>query len=314
MNFFDNAADRLYRKFLQVSLVFYLGVAIAVTWIHFPERVEEGAPHRIPDRIARLMLETPKPQIPSAVPMESKKPKESEPASQKAPKEKTTPSKPSSKQVREMVKKSGLLAALIQEEKQGGLDSLIRKPAPGPISDSQLITAKKSGPARPAFRDAAPASAGLSEQKLQETASALRGERVALGEKGKTVLPELPAGGGTGGPLVRSMETGGSVQVKGAGSAAIDYDAIARAVEQYKGGLIYLYNKELRKNPTLKGTITVEFSIDPSGKVIEARLVSSTMEHPPLEEALRDRILHWKFPRLFDGMIVVTYPFVFFPV
>jgi hypothetical protein len=60
-------------------------------------------------------------------------------------------------------------------------------------------------------------------------------------------------------------------------------------VEQYKNGLIYLYNKELRSNPTFKGTISVEFSIDSSGKVIETRIVSTTMDHAPLEQALASR-------------------------
>ena len=107
------------------------------------------------------------------------------------------------------------------------------------------------------------------------------------------------------------------IRLKGGGSGSgnpIDYDAIARVVEQYKNGLIYLYNKELRSNPTLKGTVSVEFSIDSSGKVIETRIVSTTMDHAPLEQALASRIKMWKFPHLYDDAAVVTYPFVFFPV
>jgi len=107
------------------------------------------------------------------------------------------------------------------------------------------------------------------------------------------------------------------IRLKSGGSGSgnpIDYDAIARVVEQYKNGLIYLYNKELRSNPTLKGTISVEFSIDSIGKVIETRIVSTTMDHAPLEQALASRIKMWKFPHRYDGVVVVTYPFVFFPV
>jgi TonB family protein len=100
----------------------------------------------------------------------------------------------------------------------------------------------------------------------------------------------------------------------GSGTGTIDYDAIARVVDQYKNGLVYLYNKELRTNPTLKGTISVEFSIDSSGKVIDTRIVSTTMNHTPLEQALASRIKMWRFPHLYDGIIIVTYPFVFFPV
>jgi hypothetical protein len=38
------------------------------------------------------------------------------------------------------------------------------------------------------------------------------------------------------------------------------------------------------------------------------------MDHAPLEQALASRIKMWKFPHLYDGVIIVTYPFVFFPV
>jgi TonB family protein len=116
----------------------------------------------------------------------------------------------------------------------------------------------------------------------------------------------------------KNLGKGVGIRLKGgrssASSLSIDYDAIARVVEKYKSSLIYLYNKELRSNPTLKGAITVEFSIDSKGRVVEANVVTSSMDYSPLETALAKRIKMWKFPQLYDGIIVVTYPFVFFPV
>lgn len=49
-------------------------------------------------------------------------------------------------------------------------------------------------------------------------------------------------------------------------------------------------------------------------KVVETRIISTTMDHAPLEQALASRIKMWKFPHLYDGIIIVTYPFVFSPV
>ncbi|MCI0530091.1 MAG: TonB family protein, partial [Nitrospira sp.] len=151
-----------------------------------------------------------------------------------------------------------------------------------------------------------------------------QGDRTKLAKGEGVTLTPLPGNrfgsgsGGRGDGQGNGQGSGMGIRLRGSGSGSgngsIDYDAIARVVEQYKAGLIYLYNKELRTNPTLKGTITVEFSIDSSGKVIEAHVVSSTMDQTSLEQALSNRIKMWKFPHLYNGIIVVTYPFVFFPV
>jgi periplasmic protein TonB len=90
---------------------------------------------------------------------------------------------------------------------------------------------------------------------------------------------------------------------------------IRRIVASYLGGLRYLYNKELRKDPALQGRLVVRFEISPSGRVTLADLVDSTLGAPVLEEAILSSIQKWKFPRIPDegGAVRVTYPFVFVP-
>jgi len=317
MAYFDNSTERLFKKMLQASLGFYLVLAVSVTLIHLPNALQQDV-RNLPERVARLMLETSQP-IPTPVQESAERvgPKPSKEPAKETTKEKPATSRPSPQQLREVIKKTGLIAALIQEEKSGGLDSVIRNQRMKQVlSDTRLITAETSEPSRQAFKEFRPAAQGLSDQKLKDMANAARGDGVQLAKKEGTSLPGISRHGGTqtGADLVQSRGQGGAVRVRGGASGSIDYDAIARVVEQYKGGLIYLYNKELRKVPTLKGTVTVEFSIDSTGKVVEAHVVSSTMEYSPLEEALTSRILYWKFPKLHDSLIVVTYPFVFFPV
>jgi len=89
--------------------------------------------------------------------------------------------------------------------------------------------------------------------------------------------------------------------------------AIHRTVGTYLGGIRYLYNRELRKKPELEGKLTVSMTISPDGVVTECRLVESTLGHPPLEEAVLDRVRKWKFPPVAPRPVTVTYPFVFFP-
>ena len=102
-------------------------------------------------------------------------------------------------------------------------------------------------------------------------------------------------------------------QVKGYedGNLPRSLESIAEVVESYKGGTAFLYNKYLRENPTLRGTVTVEFTIAAAGEVLDCRVVSSTMKYTPFEEALMKRILQWKFPVIPAGNMTIIYPIVF---
>ena len=90
---------------------------------------------------------------------------------------------------------------------------------------------------------------------------------------------------------------------------------IRKVVASYLGGLRYLYNKQLRKGPSLKGKATVRFEIAPSGHITETVLVFSSLGSPPLESAILSNIRKWRFPRIPEerGHVKVTYPFVFLP-
>ncbi len=90
---------------------------------------------------------------------------------------------------------------------------------------------------------------------------------------------------------------------------------IRKVVASYLGGLRYLYNKELRKNPSLRGKATVTFEIAPSGRITRTVLVYSSLGSRSLENGILANIRKWKFPRIPEdrGSVRVTYPFVFLP-
>ncbi len=90
---------------------------------------------------------------------------------------------------------------------------------------------------------------------------------------------------------------------------------VYRIVSTYIGGLKYLYNNTLRKNPSLKGKITVKIVISQDGKVVKSEVVSSTLGSPELEEAIINRIYRWKFSELDDVEdFTIDYTFDFAPV
>jgi len=99
------------------------------------------------------------------------------------------------------------------------------------------------------------------------------------------------------------------------GKGGRSHQDIRKIVASYLGGLRYLYNKELRTAPDLKGKMTVRFEISPGGQVTWTTLVASSLGSQSLERAILNNIQKWKFPRIpeTNGNVKVTYPFVFLP-
>jgi TonB family protein len=88
---------------------------------------------------------------------------------------------------------------------------------------------------------------------------------------------------------------------------------IITTIKQYQSGIKYAYNKELMANPNISGKITVAFVILPDGSVRAPEVRQSTVNWPPLEEAVVKRMKHWKFPSSRSAEVKVVFPFVFHP-
>jgi len=91
------------------------------------------------------------------------------------------------------------------------------------------------------------------------------------------------------------------------------FQAIAATVKQYQGGIRYVYNRELLVNPNLAGKMMVAFIILPDGTVDSVEVRQSTLGWPALDDAVKGRMRHWKFPRGAGGPVRVVFPFVFHP-
>ncbi len=326
----------LFRKTLKYSMLLYLLLAIVLSVIQLPPLKQLDVNH-LSDRVAKLILEPPKVKVtppPTAPPMLKKETKKKVEVNAKEKpktkvKKKIVPKKkvvkkevappPTAEQNREIVQKSGLLASFIDDDTFGALNEIMEdNRLEEALSQVKVVSAAPTQKTdRKVLRTMSrPQKSKVANKKIASIGSLEKGEGVKLAKREAVTVTQISASSGGAGGSGHGLGTGVGLQVKGrdSGTAQIDYDAIARVVDKYKGGLVYLYNKELRSNPTLKGTVTVEFSIDENGKVVDAHITTSTMDHGRLEKALARRIKMWKFPKLFSGTIVVTYPFVFFPV
>jgi TonB family protein len=149
-------------------------------------------------------------------------------------------------------------------------------------------------------------------------ADPLAGKGMTPGIKKQLVSAGRGTGGGSGGKLSPEgfkTDTGMDAEISGSiDDPSRSPEAIAAAIRLYQSGIKYAYTKELPKNPNIRGQITVEFVIRPDGSVESVDIKQSTIDWPPLEEAIRKRIsLRWNFGPSKGGPVKVTYPFVFAP-
>ena len=80
-----------------------------------------------------------------------------------------------------------------------------------------------------------------------------------------------------------------------------------------KASLYALYERERRKNSSLKGRIVFQLTIEPSGKVSSVKVVSSELNNPDLEARILARIKLFVFAPVPGETVTVTYPVEFIP-
>ncbi len=336
--FIQDPQDKRFRTITWASIFLYavLGVAAGLVKVSPPQR-EEAA--QLPPRIAKLII--PKPQAPPpVVQVKKEEPKVEETATEvkkeepkpeqtkEPPQEVAKQEGPSPEEIRaqqeaqrkknmEVAMNSGLLKLLKQSE---------TKTESVPDQKLKKVFSEIKG-----LSQAPKATPGIALQASPPGTSQGIDDIVAKLEK--SIKESKPISGvltGSGGinPMIGDLQkdVGRSFlaerkttavespfQIKGFedGKSPRTYESIAQIVDSYKGGISFLYNKTLRENPTLRGTVTVEFRIAADGEVIDCRVVSSSMSNPPFEEALIKRILQWKFPLVPAGDVTITYPIVF---
>ena len=84
--------------------------------------------------------------------------------------------------------------------------------------------------------------------------------------------------------------------------------------DRHKAALYRLYNRELRKNPTLRGQIVLRLTIEPDGSVSLCALQSTDMDAPVLAQQIVDRVLTFDFGAKEDIVaMTIIYPIDFLP-
>ena len=84
--------------------------------------------------------------------------------------------------------------------------------------------------------------------------------------------------------------------------------------DRYKASLYRLYNRELRKDPTLRGQLILRMTIEPDGSVSFCALQSTDMKAPVLTQQIVQRVSAFDFGAKQDIVAVtIIYPIDFLP-
>jgi len=305
--------DERFRKVLVGSAfaALLLGILIPAIDIPFPERDEVV---EAPERIARLIRKEPLRPMPPPQPVAQKKveepPKEVEPVVEPKVEPEVKPatqfaetavpeSKPES--TREKVASTGLLAF---RESFSNLAS--SRPSARLGSDARISTSGEAAiglPERSMVATNGPGSSGgINLASLSRDVGDGSG---AGGQIDGVQLSRVASSIGAGGTNDRPMSTGAA--------AGRTDEEIQIVFDRYKAALYRLYNRELRRDPTLRGQMVLRLTIEPDGSVSLCRLESSDMKAPLLAEQVVDRIRDFDFGAKDVPSVTILYPIDFLP-
>jgi outer membrane biosynthesis protein TonB len=122
------------------------------------------------------------------------------------------------------------------------------------------------------------------------------GGKVALGEKAEVAVKG------------RLQDSAPEVE-----SGEVDREKLAAFVRQRKASIQGCYEKELKRNPSLKGKVVVRFNITTSGGTSDIDLEENTLGNEAVGACIKTLIRGWRFPFKPGSEVPVAYPFVFSP-
>jgi TonB family protein len=100
---------------------------------------------------------------------------------------------------------------------------------------------------------------------------------------------------------------------KGDRQAGRSIEEIQMVFDRNKGAIYSVYNRALRKDPTLQGKVVLQLTIAPSGKVTQCKLVSSELHDAALGQKISQRVKLFDFGAKDVETVTITYPIDFLP-
>jgi len=300
--------QRLLRIVYAVLPVFFVMV-VYISWIDLPEQDRKEL-EALPPQLAKVILkkkEKPKPIVkkkekkieqpkPEKV---AKKPKPKKPVQKiaKKPKAKIKPKPKDIQLAREKAKTSGLLAMSSQLSALSALANTVKLDTPKTMT-AKPIARKVSD--KLASKASTARTAGVDDTKLtQETQKmSLAAREVTEVEQAEEIAMALE---------VADLEAKRLI-------AQRTREDIRRTMDANKSAIHSIYNRALRKKPSLQGAFTAELVVETSGQVSSCSSIESTLNEPRLESKIckRLRLVNFGHKPGVD-QTTISYPIELFP-
>ena len=281
--------DRRFRRIVLLSLLLSLVIGLIVPFLPRPEPVQQELKDVAP-RLAQLILEKKKlPPPPPPKPKAKKADTKKKPAAKK-PKTKPKPQNTA----RKKAESSGLLA--MRDELAELRESFNVKQLQQPLRRKAEQAAPQAANSEILTARAAKDSGGINTRQLSRATGG--------GQLANRQTSSVQSNIGTAGSTERRTRTG---------QAARGEEEIELVFQRNKAAIFSLYNRALRRDPSLQGKVVVELTILPNGTVSRCRIISSELKNPALEQKLATRIKLFRFAAKPVATITVTYPIDFLP-
>lgn len=296
--------ERGERKRLMAAAVvvvpLFLAFAGYVSWIELPER-DRQEQEALPPQLAKLIIEKkeppkpvlpePEPPKPEEQPVEQAKPEpepepvpepvvaepepEPEPQVAEKPEPKPEPKPEEVAKAREKAKNTGILAMGNELKKLSSLAESVK--LDGPVANTAEPIARKTGDTLASRATASAKSSGVNEEVLNREAG-----QVALAERQRAEVAEAER--------VAAVKEAARKEQQETAARTRSKEELRRTMDANKSAIYSIYNRELRRKPSLQGSITPELVIEPSGAVSSCSVVESTLNEPALENKICNRL------------------------
>jgi len=287
----DLESSQRFRKILRVLLIL-----LAIFGILFPllPRPQHTIAEEVPERLARVMTQTPKPPAPPPppAPKPEEKPKiEPKLAMVRPPVDQHQRAHEKAQKQLNQVKDQLADLRDIMDLKPLETKNLSGAVGADAHAERSLITSKVGA-----------GSGGIT------SANSSRGFGTGAGS-----LTGHETTAVNSGIVASGLNAKGPAASGGGGKAARSREEIELIFDRNKGRIYSLYARALRDNAELQGKLVLEFSIAPSGEVTMCRVVSSELKDPELERKIVALVRLFRFDAKDVDTITTTKPIDFFP-
>jgi hypothetical protein len=296
--------DRLFVTVLLLSLLVHSSAYVALANTEVPKEVTL---EEIPDRYAKVLIPE---KLPEAPKVEEKK---AEVATEAKVEEKKAEKKPQDTPEQTAAKKAARAAAVAKAVQSKGILKVLGALGPG---TGQGAVADVFG-AGGGIGDVATALSGAGGVAVATDPGA-GGGRKGGGQGGAASIGDLAtSGGGKVAYGAKSeVRVSGSVAAEEAevDSADIDQQKLGAFVRARMGLIKACYESGLKRNPNLKGKISIRFTILETGGLSDIATAVNSLGSPEVASCIINTMRAWRTQFRPSGPVTVEYPFVFSPV